>query len=786
MNSIKMMALALEALAVLYAGANDIVFVGSNSNGQSGLLRATDWDPQVAPNSDVATGLTFALKNGKTMRSLNSGTFTFKGQSFTIGEVGGTAGTMAECAYSGTVWHDWGTAGGLVLANGSIGAMSGRNIPMEVRGNVTVIAPDTKPFVFTTAANNTNACMRFTGKVMAETGKTLEIRAACTDYFIKMACDLTEYKGTMTLKNSGRLLCGTTTMPGTITMAAGTTFGTESDTSAFTVANLAINGNADWVVTAHATNELCGTVCVTGTYTQAGIVTVKPTAIPRAAAGAARVRVPVLTLGPNCTGSLDETKFACELPAALSHLDLEPAFELSADGRTLYLSCNPVVLLVRADKAENGSAEVNNDVYTSAMTNALAWSDGQVPHAGAHYLIGLGGAANNIRFNYVTDMTFECDTLTLGPNAHVYSLNKFTTVTNLYMRPGAQWTNNYYWQLYANDSLKNQNGIRGGRIYTYSSPGKLTSFGVYFYQRFHFESELVGDGDLKFVGSGSSANPHGFVYLDAPNTNFTGTMYVTIGNGTRNGEHWSPSFTHCETLFISDPRNLGAPLAAFNPKALHLDQMSVLHPTETLTLSDQTRGIYVGNMARFAVEAGKTFTVASPLAVHGELYKEGLGRLELGGALRFGADGTDTLPTAGSNLFTVASGSFRPLTHDCCDGLSIAFSNNTQMVLAAAPADVGLAQYGLYDVKTDTPFRLLGEGGRIPVTVTPPDGGDAGFYSVPICTVKASAAEAVKDALDLSFPLDGFVAKVRTVPVDAETTTLVATFAYGGTTIIFR
>ena len=791
----KFMALALAALAASFAVADEVEyglvqFVGGPGtvNKHTGFNSPEDWNPQIAPNSEAAATNHYLMANKNSMRTWVS-SMTFNGKSLTVGVVGGNSASIQECATAAGIVTTYANDG-LIMANGSYWRPSSRNREGTIVGKMKVVSPASAPFtIYCVNGGAEGGHLRFVGPWTAASDAMLKITAGNTNFFVKMVGDLTAYEGTISLRNTGRLLVGSTTMPGTITMAAGTTFGTEFETNSFTVANLSINGDVDWIMPAHATNETAGTVCVTGTFSQTGIATVKLSAIPKAAAGAARVKVPVLSLGPDCTGTLDETKFAFGPPENLAHLDLDPMFELSADGRTVYLSCRPVVLLVKADPDQNDKFDINSDVYTSAMTNALAWSDGRLPHAGAHYLVGTGGAQKCIRFDYVTDMAFAGESLTVGSGGRVHSLNKFTDVKDVYLMPGAYWGNNYAWQLYASNSLKNQNGIRGGRIHTYA--GNQTTFSVYFYQYFHFYSELVGDGDLKFVGSGSSAHPEGYIYLDALNTNFTGTIYVTIGNASKTVDgvyypQWSPSFKHCETLYFRDPRNLGAPLAAFNPKALRLNQMSVLAPLETMTLDDQTRGIHVGNMARFHTTDGTTFTVRSPLAVHGELYKEGLGALELGGALRFGEDGTDTSPTVGSNLFTVASGTFRPLTHDCCDGLSIAFSNNTQMVLAAAPADVGLAQYGLYDVKTDTPFRLLGEGGRIPVTVTVPEGSDAGFYSVPICTVKASAAEAVKDALDLSFPLDGFVAKVRSVPVDAETTTLVATFAYGGTTIIFR
>ncbi len=444
MKRIKMMALALAALAALFAGADEVQyglvqFVGGPGtvNKHTGFNSPEDWDPQIAPNSEAAATNHYLMANKSSMRTWVNN-MTFNGKSLTIGIVGGNSASIQECATKAGVVTTYANDG-LIMANGSYWRPSSRNNEGTIAGKMKVVSPSSAPFtIYCVNGGAEGGHLRFIGPWTAASDTALKITAGNTNFFVKMVGDLTAYEGTIRVQDTGRLLVGTTTMPGTITLAAGTTFGTESATDEFTVANLAINGNIDWFLPAQATNEQCGTVCVTGTYAQTGIATIRMSTIPKAAPNAARVRVPVLTLGPNCTGSLDETKFACELPAALSHLALEPEFELSADGRTLYLSCNPVVLLVRADKADNSSAEVNNDVYTSAMTNALAWSDGQVPHAGAHYLIGMGGAANNIRFNYVTDMTFECDTLTLGSGARVFSLNKFTTVTNLYMRPGAQ------------------------------------------------------------------------------------------------------------------------------------------------------------------------------------------------------------------------------------------------------------------------------------------------------------------------------------------------------------
>ena len=150
-------------------------------------------------------------------------------------------------------------------------------------------------------------------------------------------------------------------------------------------------------------------------------------------------------------------------------------------------------------------------------------------------------------------------------------------------------------------------------------------------------------------------------------------------------------------------------------------------------------------------------TMRQPMAFNATVYKNGAGPLALGGSLSF-RDGTGDLTGASpadatNRTLQVTAGTLKVLAARSIDGLDVVFARNANVSgstsqkcffeLDPCTEDVELAQYGAINLKAETPFALGSGQEKVEVvlpagTAIPPDG-----RQIPICTVKASAAEEV-------------------------------------------
>ena len=298
-------------------------------------------------------------------------------------------------------------------------------------------------------------------------------------------------------------------------------------------------------------------------------------------------------------------------------------------------------------------------------------------------------------------------------------------------------------------------------------------------------SEITGDGDLVFKSNGSSTWPNGYFAATGLNTNFAGTIRLTMTAGSTSNADLTPDDIYAR-LDVADGRNLGGPLAEANPKAIWIDNGCMLRTTGAdISLAEPTRGVYVGSKARFNVQEGHALAISSPLAVNGTLVKDGDGELALGGPLCFGSDGTATTPTEGKNALTVKAGSVRALSADAFDGLAITFAEGAKLVVDVDASDSGLARYGIRNVKAATPFASTATDGMIDVELDF-DGAQEKNLTVGICTVPTSVAPAVKSMLRLSKPAwRGYTAEVVSA-ADGENTVISASVEVKATVLIMR
>ena len=257
--------------------------------------------------------------------------------------------------------------------------------------------------------------------------------------------------------------------------------------------------------------------------------------------------------------------------------------------------------------------------------------------------------------------------------------------------------------------------------------------------------------------SGSTSSCETFNLLDGDNRAFKGKINV-YSYATRATE--SRGVT---TLYVKDGKNLGGARSEFTYDALSINNKGFLKVIDSATLDEPTRGIYLDSSATLTdKDAGVNcvklsvtnetgmLTIKETITLNATIRKTGAGALALGGALKFldaNTNLTDTVPAREDlHKLIMTGGQLKPLAARSLDGLDIVFSNKVSklavgLTIDAATTDAELAQRGLIDLKTENnPIVAVTQSGTIPVSFEnlPADPKEA--FSVPICTVRKSAA----------------------------------------------
>lgn len=693
--------------------ADEVVLISGQDANKTAFNDAQYWEPQVAPNTPEAASYDYVITryDGKpmTMRTPASGKLNvFGGKSL---HINGYSCSVVECLCGGTTNRY--ANQGLFLEMGSYAIFPSRWGEVTIDGLVTVKSKDGS---FTVSAGQVSgtgvpSVLRFAGAFSSArddgAGNRIGLCSTCTDKGSRVvfAGDMSGYLGVLRQQQpQGWTSFGNISVGGDVFLENGRLSAEKAgDAPQFATLTVATaEGSGELFVPVDAQTGVCGQLIVCDAYSQTTPLTVILSAWPTVANHAREVEFPLLTLTSDCTGELDEALFEFGGAAGAAQADVTYTTSLRVvtgeDGSrtlTLKITAVPTIKMTTSD-------HMNNDdplVWPSAFTNSQSWSDHEAPHDDADYLVN--GAYTRIRSVYTLEDRFNGRSLSLTNGATLTQLTKFLTVDDLRLYPGALVLLN------SDTSFGQEDSLRGKLTTVSAAEDDFIKFNVYFWQKFALDAELYGNGNLQFYGTPGSAHPDGTVILTNAAPNFAGTWYFTIGDKVR-ADVECPTETNCETLRLGCGEALGGPLPDFNYKALRLDQMSVLETVNSLTLDEPTRGILIGNVARFRVKAGHAMSVLSPLTVDGELRKEGDGLLALGGTLRF-LDGEGVLsdePVAGKNLFKLSAGSVKPLSAHAFDGLAISVTAaGARLVYDYSPADADLATYGLCNVKNETdPF----------------------------------------------------------------------------------
>jgi hypothetical protein len=430
-------------------------------------------------------------------------------------------------------------------------------------------------------------------------------------------------------------------------------------------------------------------------------------------------------------------------------------------------------------------------VNPSSMTNEQHWSDGLLP---TNPLIRYGAIGNNLR-TYdsgplnapLDDFVFNGQSLIIDDSILV-AINRSFRCNNLVLRNGGTYAPSPYYH-----------GTVYGKITADSGDAK---FSVYSYKTNTIQSVIEGNGNVVFTApsGASSSDPRGYHILKGRNEGFAGTMTVTMpryvpADPIANRNKITPRFDRNYTvLSLTDKLNLGGTLPAVNRKAFTIENMSRVQPeasVESLVLDEPTRGIFIKWVGRLNAEEGQTLTVASPLAVHGTLWKEGAGTLVLANpAPTFGADANGEMPDgdATNRTFIVAGGSLEIASVDAINGLDVVFTNGAENIVINLGSDNELfTNYGIRNTKSSTPFALEGDLVKIPVVLDLDEQPTAPVTHA-LLTVKSACLDSVLSCIAFvkGEAIAGWPMSMSRRDNGDGTTTLMATVKKYGTRIVIK
>lgn len=406
-----------------------------------------------------------------------------------------------------------------------------------------------------------------------------------------------------------------------------------------------------------------------------------------------------------------------------------------------------IVSLKRTRRVVEMTANGDTNYFFATATQ---WSDQEIPHPGADYLVYATTAAKALRTGdaNLQVATFEGDSLTMkgtgGNRANLTLKAETTTVDDLTMFGNtAIGLAGYKNSASCNHNLYGKLHVRSTR----TEPLQISNDSN---RQLHLYAELDGPADsylLVKAGNGNNGIRRHFFY--AMNTNFYGSIFLSQqGLGT-------PGPAKYQEISIACEENLGG-----NPPAPVFDMLTLAYWSRlacrgSVTIDDPNRGILFDAASQLFVEDGETLTLKSPLTFNARVYKQGTGRLALGAPLAFGAKGTDAGPTADKNWLLMTEGSLQALTSRALDGLKVDYTGNTpELIVDLQAGDDSLREEGVVTTYA-TPF-VVDEGSSLVVklqNVAP----RRGSFQVPVLTLAAEAADALRDRLLFEAKLSGYL-----------------------------
>lgn len=787
--------LTVSLLASTGLGATNSLTGAGSSAGRPSFTNDAAW-------ADVETGRTgpvgplnpnddYLVNSDRNCRSINvdRGTIVFGGRSLTIGDET-TGGRFYLYSYKNAdlVFND----PGLFLKRGTFFVEASPNNSHRLSGVLTFLSKDT---AFNIRPDYSNMTFQVESLVQGAADTTVDVfcpavNASGYDYapfVVNFANDNSDFAGkivayTLTGWRDGKppMTLGLSSASfGAVEMQADTLLRATAQDDTISIGSLEFKAGALYAVVG-------GVTVSSGSFSCTNSILEVRESLTLPAEGKVRMVVPRLLRvsdGGPCralvmkapAGSIDLGKIEI-VPDGQSFLfDYEPKVETVGGTDFLYLETVKVVAQLVVDVGGSG-----HDNGSSSLTNAANWSDGELPHAGAHYLVTkVGSSSGLLRTEVDSSLAYEFpgESLTIDDGCTFGGFIWSFTVKSLRLG-NASVVNVGQW-------ISNLN-LCGEEIVLL---GDSVSFTANDTHTIIIQAPLKGHANIRIPGWGATSAPSGFVRALAESPDFKGTFAVT---SAWNQQIPSVFAGKHQTLKVASALSIGGPLDAFDPKAVLIEKYGCLWLEDTVDFADLTRGFSFGNVAQLYVPSGKTGTFRAQRTFNGETFVRGGGCLALGGAVRFDSPaGIVDTPSANSNLLTFVEGDFKPLSAGCVDGLAVTFSNATSRLLVDVDAaDAELIEKGVRNVKTDAPFAfpgetleiVLGRSGAQPVAT-------AG--RIGLMTVTAAAAETLRGRLAVTLPKGVYAHRAKAVLVestDEETkdVTFAADVTFEGVCIIVR
>ena len=617
--------------------------VGWTDDGKTTGTPSGDDGDSLSPDDYYVVNKGHAIRSNKT-DDPNGAPTIFKGKRLTIGEDGSKNSGSMTCYSRGKAYVDFGSQEGqegVYLYRGVIGGQKnygGNHYNASFTGKMTLTAPESAPFVFTSYQKTTDGTHAFlvTGTTfLAESGTALQVGglATSTDYTatnftMRFYCDMSQFFGKIIVKPCcssaedypfvrSLVYFGDGGFSGTLEVQDGASLVATGAQHVVTLANATFaTGSTIKLPTAFTGSGAasCARVVVTNSLTLGDNVAIEIT--PPANGLTNRLAVLV-----SKNGGIDKTKFSFKLPDTMS-----PWFESiggawfevetnQATGeQTLYAVCVPLVRMIYSDKTEKTSGPTR-----LAITNAAAWSDGRLPHSGAHYLIDTGSdvtgkTSNKTYFSTAkgnVEYRFPGDSLTFSSGTMGMIFCTGFSVPVLRMRDGTTlWNGQSVTVSYSNMQFIAESGVV-----------ELTAFNN---AAFNMYGDLSGEAEVRLGTLVSSSVPKGNYRFYGDNADFAGTFVVS--QYIQSAQYGGTYSARYQELLITNSLAFGGALPAFNPEALVLSEYGriTLENRDVSISTNLNRGLAVyGN----GVVSTKTYTFdlgSSPIDLSSGFFKVSL------------------------------------------------------------------------------------------------------------------------------------------------------------------
>ena len=760
-------ALAFAAFAANMEAATVVYSAAQEQSNHSKITETNDgktdlWEGGVAANQPDYDYVALHL----TRTPLKSATFT--GHSFTIGSrAKGKSVTLAD-KQSGNelTWNN----DGLFLEYGNWQQWDTLAYPKVSRfaGTVTVTAPSSDPFgIYPTPDGTTdNYNLGVTGKFKSATGTGAYV--SHNDAYFKskgnrnsihffLTGDTTEYEGELVARTNGFIVVTGSAFAGKLVAEGGSSITLSNNCTQ--VGSLTVKDNGS--VTVYLPYDKAS-----GTLTP---FTVTDSLVREAGAPRVKVVVPAASFGEEIgTAGLTLVSFTGAAAPSLDDFEFvgiedfpEPLFDADppcVDGQSIRLATHEYVTMKAGDASNCTSLSNLSSIGTSTPAN---WTDGVLPHADAAYKI-----------------TYMLRTSPDGSNeshVDVFPGKKivFYNGGSLSLKSGGFESSNAVFYCSSSSAYGSPNPQRlKGRItimpHTNGS-ATYTTFSSQNTRKLAVEAALFGRGTLRF-----SANAKDTPFeLYGDNSGFSGRFQIAGSSAT---------VCPCVSVTNANAFGVGGHQGVLDGEAIRVYTYGKLMARESLSYYDEQRCFFFNDHARLGVAEGKTFEIRSRIKMEG-FAKEDPGTLALGNYfLGFGSGNSGTPQDGVNNVITVNAGALKVTHVNAVDGARIVLAAGAQIVVGK-----DLGDKGFFNVKTDVPFATTAEDGLIRFAVETADETLPLEFTVPLCTVSATAAESLKGKIVVAKPQTGYRAK----PVEAKTNadgsvTLSVTCFRTGTILIFK